>query len=90
MNEKELKDNKKLCLEQLRLSKWQLIWNREHEIRMLKEQDKKEMTRLELEGKTDSKTLGQMSMAIDGQIKSKEAEIKYAQKEIEFLDKDLC
>ena len=89
MKEEQIKENKKLCLEQLRLSKWQLIWNREHEIRMFEEQDKREMTRLELEGKTDTKAIVQMGAAIDSQIKAKKGEIEYAKKEIEFLNKDI-
>lgn len=84
-----LTENKKLCLEQLRLTKYQLIWNREHEIRMLKEHDTKEITRLELEGKTDTKTIVALKGNIDQQIKNKEADIKYAKVEIEYLDKDI-
>lgn len=89
MKEKELNENKRLCLEQLRLSKWQLIWNREHEIRFIEQNDLPLVTRLELEGKMTGEQVMNMKKNLETNIATKRAEMKTAQEEIKLLDKEI-
>lgn len=80
-------DDKVLCLKQLRLSKWQLIWNREIEIKVLDEVDAPEITRAELEAKASSEVVTKARQMIEVQKQNKLSDIAIAKREIEILDK---
>lgn len=89
MNKKEQHEAKIACLKDLRLQKYQLIWIREHELKVLDEVDMPEVTRLDLSAQVDAKVIAQAKQAIAAQKESKNAEIRETTREIEMLDRDI-
>ena len=90
MSEKELLDNKILCLKQLRLSKWQLIWNREFELSFDKEVEEDALKKLEASATFNPNINPEAVKAkwqqLQLQMAGKEGEIVRAKKAIEKLD----
>lgn len=88
MNEKELCDNKIVCLKQLRLSKWQLIWNREFELGMLENVDKAAIDKAEITGvELPPDMLEKIKAEYDHKFRTKQTETEYAKLEIQVLDR---
>lgn len=85
--EKEIKQKKLEYLHNLLLSKWQLIWTREHDLHILKKFDVPMVRRLNLEGKTPSNVLMQMDKIIETNELTFTKEIERSHREIEELDK---
>lgn len=86
MNEKELLEQKCLCLMQLRLTKWQLIWNLEFEINSLETVDKMVLSEAEIAGKLPAADIQKAIQALDMKIMDKTFQIQRAYKDIEMLD----
>lgn len=90
MNEKELLDNKILCLKQLRLSKWQLIWNREFELGFDVEVEEDALKKLESQAMFNTNinpdAVKAKRQQLQLQMAAKEGEIVRAKKAIEKLD----
>lgn len=78
-------EQKKLCLEQLRLTKWQLIWNRQHETRMIKENDLPEVGRALLQGQK----VEQVKKNLEDKILTNDSEIRRAHIEIDLITKEI-
>ena len=97
MNDTELKENRIVCLKQLRLSKWQLMWNREFELVILVnidkvaiERHKKEQEKAKIKGEIvrdiDPETLKKVEADVNMKIQLKSSEIEKTKMEISVLD----
>lgn len=89
LTQKELLTAKIACLTDLRLQKYQLIWIREHEIKVLDEIDAPEVLKLELSAKVSPDVVKQARQAVAAQRESKSAEIRETMLEITMLNRDI-
>lgn len=85
MNEKELQENKIVCLKQLRLTKWQLKWNKEIDVEYYKV-EKDAIQKAELEGKWSPNEMKQAKQAVEIKLFQAYADIEQANIYIKMLD----
>ena len=86
MNGKEFLENKIVCLKQLRLSKWQLIWNKEVELAYILKIEQPAVDEVELKGSFDPEHLSKIKSVVKQNMSMVSAEIQQAQLYINMLD----
>lgn len=86
MEKNELEENKIVCLKQLRLSKWQLIWIKEFEITSIQNLDKKALAQAELSGKHTPEEIKKGQQMLAMKTVMAQGEIEKAKIEIKMLD----
>lgn len=85
----DVNDSKKLCLEQLQTSKRQLVWNREHDLRMIGV-ERAEVSRMELGGQGTPESIAGVRKSLDNRESAIKNDIGYAKSEIDELDKEIA
>lgn len=86
MNERELLDNKILCLRQLRLSKWQLVWNREFDLDSIENIKKPSINKSKIEGNMPEGMVENAEKNLKQQMVNAIGEMTVAKLEIQLLD----
>ena len=86
MTERKQLENQIICLEQLQLTKWQAIWNKEFELLALDRIEKDAIEKAELGSNFQPEQLQKIKQKYDFDVQSRTYEISKYQLEISLLD----